>query len=66
MQHVDHASQLDCVNRSKGVAVEVRYNLKNARTSETGKGLGVWMFVALLRRPEGESDAAFNVQWILG
>ena len=62
MQHVDRALELDRVDRPERVAIEIRYDLKNACTSETGERLGVRMLAALLCRSERKPDAAFNLQ----
>lgn len=56
MQHVDRTLELYRVDRSERVAIEIRYDLKNACTSETGERLGVRMLTAFLRRPERNSN----------
>ncbi len=62
MQHVDRALELDRVNRPESLAIEIRYDLKNARTSETGQRLRIRMLAALLGRSERKPDAALDLQ----
>ena len=62
MQHVDRALELDRVDRPEGVAIEIRYDLENACTCETGERLGVRMLATLLRRSKRKSDAALDLQ----
>jgi hypothetical protein len=58
VQHVDRALELDRVDRPERIAIEIRYDLKNACTCETGERLGVRMLATLLRRSKRKSDAA--------
>jgi len=62
VQHVDRTLELDRADRPERVAVEIRYDLKNACTSETGERLGVRMLAALLCRSERKPDAALDLK----
>jgi hypothetical protein len=62
VQHVDRALELDRVDRPERVAIEIRYDLENARTCKTGERLGVRMLATLLRRSKRKSDAALDLQ----
>ena len=66
MQHVDHALELDGVDRPEGIAVEVRHDFDNACAAKSLEQLGVGMLATLLGRPQRKSNAAFDVLWKQG